>query len=159
MMRTRQVGGMKALRWILLWILIGVKMHMVEAVEKEIPARQEMERMLETALVPRVGNTARWRMMDSCDKGWKEGERWQKVTSKNSHGKAPGTFKRNSQDKEPSTLDDRSHQAKTWLVQKKRKEEKWRKKKKIGKEEEGEVQKKEMVEEVQRAVYVENAGR
>ena len=63
MMRRRQVGGMKALRWILLWILIGIKMQMVEAVEKEIPARQEMERMLETALVHRVGNMARWRMM------------------------------------------------------------------------------------------------
>ena len=63
----KEVGGIKAQRWILWWILIGVKMHMVEAVEEEIPARQEMERMLETALVPRVGN-----IDGLCDKGWKE---------------------------------------------------------------------------------------
>ena len=33
MVRRSTVGGMKALRWILLWILIGVRMHMVEAAE------------------------------------------------------------------------------------------------------------------------------
>ena len=63
------MGGMKALRWILLWILIGVKMQMVEGVEEEIPASQEMERKLETAVVPRVRNMARWTMMDSCEGG------------------------------------------------------------------------------------------
>ena len=56
MMRRRKVGGMKALRWILLWILIGVMMKMVDALEEEIPGSKEMERMLETALVPRAGN-------------------------------------------------------------------------------------------------------
>ena len=55
------MSGTKALRWILLWILIGVKTQMVEAAEEEIPIRRETERMLETALVPRVGNIARRR--------------------------------------------------------------------------------------------------
>ena len=36
--RRRQVGGTKALRWILLWILLGVKMQTVKALEEEIPA-------------------------------------------------------------------------------------------------------------------------
>ena len=112
--------------------------------EEEIPARQEMERMLEIALVPRVGNMARWRMMDSCDKGWKEGEHWQneKKKVKNSQGKDPRTFEGhsqgqdprtfngNSQENDPSTFEDRSHQARRWRIQKKRKEEKWRKRKK-----------------------------
>ena len=64
MMRRSKVGGMKALQWILVWILIGVRMQMVEAAEEEIPVRREMERMLETAPVSRVGNMARWRRMD-----------------------------------------------------------------------------------------------
>ena len=34
MMRTRRTSGMKLVRWILLWILIGVKMRMVEAAEE-----------------------------------------------------------------------------------------------------------------------------
>ena len=58
--------------------LIGVRMQMVEAAEEEIPARREMERMLVTVLVPRVGNMARWRRMESFDKGWRAGEHWQK---------------------------------------------------------------------------------
>ena len=41
--RRSHVGGMEALRWILLCNFIGVKMQMVEAVEEEIPACQEME--------------------------------------------------------------------------------------------------------------------
>ena len=56
MMRRRQVGGTKALRWGLLWILLGVKKEMVEALEEEIPAHQETDCVLETALVPSVGN-------------------------------------------------------------------------------------------------------
>ena len=71
------MGGMKALRWILLWILIGVRMQMVEAEGEKIPARREMERMLETAPVPRVGNMAKWRRMESFDKGRRAGEHWQ----------------------------------------------------------------------------------
>ena len=47
MVRRSLVGGMQALRWILLWILIGVRMQTVEAAEEEIQARREMERMLE----------------------------------------------------------------------------------------------------------------
>ena len=43
-MRRRQVGGMKAPQWILLWILLGVKMETVEALEEGTPAHQEMER-------------------------------------------------------------------------------------------------------------------
>ena len=42
-----------------------VRMQMVEAAEEEIPARREMERMLETAPVPRIGNMAKWRRMES----------------------------------------------------------------------------------------------
>ena len=66
-MRRRQVGGVRAPRWLLLRILIGVKMQMVEAVAEEIPARQEMKRMLETALVPCVGNNGKMKVMDSCE--------------------------------------------------------------------------------------------
>ena len=53
MTSRRQVGGVKALRWVLLWILLGVRMQMVEALEEEIPAHQETGYMLDTALVPR----------------------------------------------------------------------------------------------------------
>ena len=44
MKRRRQTSGMKALRCILLWILIGVRMQMVEVAETEIQARRDMER-------------------------------------------------------------------------------------------------------------------
>ena len=67
MMRRRQVGGTKALRWGLLWILLRVKKEMLEALEEEIPAHQEKDCVLETALVPSVGNEMRWKMMDTCD--------------------------------------------------------------------------------------------
>ena len=52
---TSKVGGMKALRWIFVWILTGARMQLVDAAEEQIPARREMERMLETAPAPRVG--------------------------------------------------------------------------------------------------------
>ena len=45
--------GMKAPQWILLWILFGVKMPTVEALEEGIPAHQEMESGLLRALFPR----------------------------------------------------------------------------------------------------------
>ena len=48
MMRRQQVGSTKALRWALLWILLGVKMQTVEALEEEIPAHQETDCMLVT---------------------------------------------------------------------------------------------------------------
>ena len=51
----------KVLRLILLWILIGVKMQMVEAAEEEIPARQEMVILFETPLVPRLREVIRAR--------------------------------------------------------------------------------------------------
>ena len=35
---------MKAPQWILLWILLGVKMQSVEALEEGIPAHQEMKK-------------------------------------------------------------------------------------------------------------------
>ena len=54
-MRRRQVGGMKALQWILLWILLGVKMQTVEALEAGISAHQEMESGPMKALVPHGG--------------------------------------------------------------------------------------------------------
>ena len=85
-MRRRQVGGMKALRWIMLWTLLGVHMQTVEALEEGIPARQETDCMLETAPVLRVDNEVRWKRMNTCDRGWRERERWQKEKSKNSQG-------------------------------------------------------------------------
>ena len=45
---SRKDGKEKAPRWILVWILIGVRVQMVEAAVEEIPARREMERVLET---------------------------------------------------------------------------------------------------------------
>ena len=70
----------KVLRLILLWILIGVKMQMVEAAEEELPARQEMVIFFETPIVPRLreGNRARWKRRNACDRGWRAGEHWQK---------------------------------------------------------------------------------
>ena len=57
-----------------------VRMQMVEVAGEEIPVHGEMERMLETALVSRVGIMTRWR--DPCDKGTSAGEHWQKEKSK-----------------------------------------------------------------------------
>ena len=56
MMRRRKVGGMKALRWILLWILIGVKMQMMEAVGGGNPS------------TPRNGTPARDSSRSLCGK-------------------------------------------------------------------------------------------
>ena len=67
---------MKALRWILLWILIGVRMQMVEAAQKEIPTRREMERMLVTAPAGRRekrGKKARERTQRPSKKTAREG--------------------------------------------------------------------------------------
>ena len=61
MMRTRQVGVTEALRLVLLWILLGIKMQMVEAAEEEISTRQETDWMLETAPFHRAGNEIRWK--------------------------------------------------------------------------------------------------
>ena len=47
--------GMKALQWILLVILFGVKVQTVEDLEEEIPAHQEMESGLLTGLFLRDG--------------------------------------------------------------------------------------------------------
>ena len=58
----------------LLWILLSVKKQMVEALEEEIPAHQETDCVLETALVPSVGNEIRWNVMDTCAGGWREGQ-------------------------------------------------------------------------------------
>ena len=76
--RRRQVGGMKAPQWILLWILFGVKMPTVEALEEGIPAHQEMESSLLTALFPRGRDKTTWRVTDNCDERWRDGEHWQK---------------------------------------------------------------------------------
>ena len=74
MMRGRQMSGMKALRWILLWTLICVRMQMVEVEEEEeIPVRREMERMLETALV-------------SAWETWQDGGGWTSVIEEGQHG-------------------------------------------------------------------------
>ena len=70
-MSRRQVIGTKALQWILLWIWFGVKTQTVEALEEGIPAHQEMESGLSTALFPR-GVTRK--VTENCDEEWKEGE-------------------------------------------------------------------------------------
>ena len=67
---------------------------MVEALEEEIPAHQETDCVLETALVPSVGNEKRMKMMDTCDRGWRGGQYWQKEKSENSQGKDLKTFSR-----------------------------------------------------------------
>ena len=107
MMRRSKVGGTKALPWILLWILIGVRVQVVEADEEEIPARREMDRMLETARVPRVGNMATYRRMESFDEGRRAGEHGREKVkkTKKSQGKDPKTFQRNSLGRDPCTLE------------------------------------------------------
>ena len=65
-------------QWILLWILLGAKMQTVEALEEGIPAHQEMESGLLTALFLRGREKTTWKVTDSCDEGWREGEHWQK---------------------------------------------------------------------------------
>ena len=57
--------------------------------------------------------------MNFCDTGWKE-EHWQKE-KRSSQRRDPRTVEGNSQGGDPSTLEDRSHQAKRWRVRKKRK--------------------------------------
>ena len=56
MTRKRRMSGMRKMRWILTWILIGVEMRMVESAEEEISAsaRQEMVLRSETPLAPRL---------------------------------------------------------------------------------------------------------
>ena len=138
-----------------MWILIGVRMQMVEAAEEEITARRQIVRMLETALVPRVGNMARWRRMDSCEKGRRAREHWQKEKGKNSQGKDPKTFQgkgrdrstreRNSHSKDPRIFEENSQgedrsifkdPVEKWRDQEKRQEEKCKKRKKIKKKKE-----------------------
>ena len=80
-------------------------MQMVEAEEEAISTRQETDCMLETAPVPRAGNEIRWKRMNTCDRGWREGEHWQKERSKNSQGKDPKTFEENSQGGDLSILE------------------------------------------------------
>ena len=89
-MKRRQVSVTKALRSVLLWILLGIKM-LVEAAEEEISTRQETDCMLEKVPAPRVGNEIRWSKMKTCDRERKEGGYWQKK-KKNSQGKVPRTF-------------------------------------------------------------------
>ena len=63
MRKRRQVGVTKALRWDLLWILLGTKMQMVEAAGEEISTRQETDCKLEKVSVFRAGNEIRWKRM------------------------------------------------------------------------------------------------
>ena len=118
MRRRSKVGGRKALRWILLWIPICVRMQMVEAAEEEIPARREMERMLEKAPVPCLGNIAKWRRMDSCEKGRRAGEHWQKDKVK--------TARKRTQ----APLEVEAIRRRGGEFRKKRKVEEWKKRKK-----------------------------
>ena len=61
MTKRQQVGVTKALRWVLLWILLGIKMQMVEAAEEKVP-------------VPPADNEIRWRRMKSCDRSVEQRE-------------------------------------------------------------------------------------
>ena len=49
--------------------------------------------------------------MDTCDRGWREGEHWQKEKSKNSQEKDPSTLERMSQGEDLCTFENRSHQS------------------------------------------------
>ena len=100
MMRKRQVGGMKALRW----ILLGVKMQTVEALEAQ-------------------GKDPKTFQENSQGKD-------PRTLKRDSHGKGPSTFEENSQGKDSSTFEGRSHQAERWRIQEKWKEEKRRKREK-----------------------------
>ena len=62
------MGVTNGLRWVLLWILLDIRMQMVEA-EEEISTRQETDCMLETAPTLRAGNEIRWKRMNACDGG------------------------------------------------------------------------------------------
>ena len=62
-----QVLGTKALRWVLLWIL---------------------------QLVPCVGNEIRWKMMDTCERGWRGGQHCQKKKVKTAREGTQRPFKK-----------------------------------------------------------------
>ena len=107
------MGVAKALRWVLLWIMLGTT-YMVKAVEEEISTRQETDCMLEKVPVLRAGDEIRWKRVRTCDRGWKEGEYWQKIKFKKDQEKDPKTFEENSQGKDPSTSEGRSQNVKWW---------------------------------------------
>ena len=73
-----QVGGTKALRLVLLWILLGTRMHIAKAVEEEVSIRQETDCMLQKVPVPRAGDEVRWKRMRTCDRGRNGGRDWGK---------------------------------------------------------------------------------
>ena len=110
------------------FILFDTRMQTVRAVEQDISTRQERNRILEKVSVLPADSSNKCRRMYMCGSRWEGRGDWQE------------TKRRNSQEKDPSTFEGRSHQVERWRVQEKRKEEKWKKRKK----------KKEMVEEVQR---------
>ena len=84
MVHKRQVGVTKALRLVLLWILLGTRMQMVTAVEEEISIRQETNRMIEKVHVPLAGGGIRYKRMKTCDRVWRPRGDWAKRKSKNS---------------------------------------------------------------------------
>ena len=95
--KERRVGVTKALRWVLLWILLGTRMQMVKTTEEEISTRQETDCVLEKVPVPRAGDEIRWKRMRTCD-GEKGRRRiLAKRKNKNSQGKDPKIFEENSQ--------------------------------------------------------------
>ena len=66
----RQVIGMMAIQWILLWILLGVKMLANGGSLGRNPAHQEIESDLLTALFPGGREKTIWKVTDSRDDGW-----------------------------------------------------------------------------------------
>ena len=133
-MTRSKVDGVKALRWTLLWILIGVRNANGGSGGGGNPSTPKNgTHARDSSRSPRGNHGGGWTPV------MKEGEQrniGKKETSKNSQGK------------DPSILKDLVEK---WRVQEKREEEKWKKRKKKNKKEEGEAQKKEVVEEVQRA--------
>ena len=100
MMRRRRMSGMKVMRWLLLWILIGVKMRMVEAAE-EISARQEMVLRSETPVLPRLQeeSRAKWKRRNASERGWRVGKIGnQEEESKNSQGVDPRTCEKTARE-------------------------------------------------------------
>ena len=132
--RRRQVIGMRALQWILLWILFGVKIKFKwwKAWRKGMPhTPRNGKHPLDGSISPREGKD------DQPGRGPKDFSRRNRQgrgpLKRNKQGEDPRNCKENSQGRDPSIIEGRSCQAKRWRVQKKWKKVKWRKKKKMKK--------------------------
>ena len=102
-------AAIKGFRLVLFLILLGIRMHMVKAVEA-IPIHQEVGRTIEKDLALQLlrfadnSNCCRWK--EFCEGEWAKKKGNQKAKRRNSQGKDPRTPKRNSQGKDPRTLEE-----------------------------------------------------